>query len=127
VSGTERAEPVREPGGDQDLRPVLGAQLDGDMRPVGRRALPDINRDIEHRPRRDADELRLGRGRCLVVQPAQRAGRRAEGMVVLAEIMPHAALGECLRVEGFAEEPPLVPELVGRDQQNAFENGLFDS
>src|SRR5437879_9334577 len=48
----ERAEAVREAGRHEDLRPVLGADQRGDVAAEGRRAVTQIDGDVDDRAAR---------------------------------------------------------------------------
>ena len=75
---------------DQQLAPVPGGELDRDMAAEGRRRPADVDGDIEDAAAPHADELVLGEGRDLEVQPAQSAGGGGKGVVVLDELKVEA-------------------------------------
>src|SRR5205807_95560 len=71
--GLERAEPVGKPLGNKELVAFLGTEHETHMMSVGCRAVPEIDRDIEDRTRRDAHQLRLWLRRDLKMQTAYNA------------------------------------------------------
>src|SRR5579872_4639149 len=83
--GLQSEEGVGEADRDQQLAPVFRRQLDRDMAAKGRRRAANVDRDIEDGAAGAADELVLREGRRLEVEPAQGAGRRRIGMIVLDE------------------------------------------
>src|SRR5262245_43363635 len=77
--------PVGEPLRDVERPAVVLVQLDRDVLEVGGALGPEVDDDVEDRPARAADELRLGGGRELEVHPAQRPLLLVEGDVGLRD------------------------------------------
>ena len=96
--GLERAEAVREADRHEELRPVLGRNLGGDVAAEGRRAAPQIDRDVEDAPARHPDQLGLGVRRGLEMQAADRARLRRARMIVLDEFEVDAGGGQRRRL-----------------------------
>src|SRR2546425_426565 len=123
--GTLRArgvwEGARDPG--QALGRGIGPERD---RPAeGRRAAPDVDRDVEDLAGDDPDDLAL-RLPDLIVQAAQHAAPRAR-VVVLHEVRVQAGgLAERLAVVAFQKEAALVAEDFRLEDENLRDLGRDD-
>ena len=117
----ERAVAVQQSRRDPELLPVLRRQHGAGMLPVGRRAAPDIHRDIPDRAAHHADQLALRVRPDLQVQPAHHAAVGRSRVVVLHERPGDAGLGEALLVPGLGEEAAPIEETRRGQQQHARE------
>ena len=107
-------EPVQETVRHQDLRAVLRRDLLGDPPAVVGRSAPCVHRDVEDRPVGHPHQLGLREGRCLIVQPAQRAGPGRQAFVVLDEAEIEAVVRHAAGAPGFREVSALVAEPARR-------------
>ena len=124
--GLERAVAMREAARHPHLPPVGRAQLGRDMLPVGGRALPDVDRDIEDGAARHAHQLALGRGRALEMQSAQHEGGGGDGVVVLHEIGVDAVRGEGAARPHLAEEAARIAVPRRFDEQHLRDGQALD-
>ncbi len=110
----------------EELIAPLGADLDGHMLAIARRALADVDDDIEDGAPQHADELALGMGRLLEMQAANRSGRAGEGDIVLHEMAVEAGGGEGPGIVPFAEIAAPVAEATGLVDPDIGESGRND-
>src|ERR1051325_3107970 len=106
--GLERAEPVGKSLGNKELVAFLGAEHEPDMMPVGWRAVPEIDRDIEDRTGRDAHQLCLWLRRDLKMQAAYNAAISREREVFLDERPRDPVLPQQILPEDLGEKPARV-------------------
>src|SRR5262249_42713633 len=112
--------------GHENLVPLLRRGDERHPPPVGRRAFPDIDRDIEDRASDHSYKLVLCLGRRLVMEAAQHEGGGRERMIVLHPGKPDAGLRELRLRMVLGKKPPPVAELV-RDDLEDFRNAeLYD-
>ena len=115
----ERAVAVQEARRDPELLPVLRAQHGADMPAVGRRAAPDIDRDVPDRAAHHAHQLALRVRRDLQCSP-RTTPRSADTRVIVL----HERTRRCRpRRSGAAfqvseKKPRGVEEARRRDQQH---------
>ncbi len=96
---------MREARGNEKLGPVRRADALGNMLTIGRRALAQIDGDIENGAAHDAHELVLRDRRNLEMQAAHDAAHGRERVVVLHELAVDARfLGEHAAAERLQEE-----------------------
>src|SRR5882762_1532712 len=120
----ERLIPVREALGHIQRAVVVGAQIHGDRFQEGRALGPQVDDDVEDRPARGADQLRLGVGRILEVHPAQRALPLVVGDVRLRDHRLEAVLGELVLAKGAREEAAVVVPPLQIEDEGALQLGL---
>jgi hypothetical protein len=112
-------EAVQEPGGNEKLQPVFGAQLDPEPFPETGRSAPRIDRDVPDAATRAAHQLGLRHRRRLIVQPAQHAGRARQRVVVLTPADIETALEPWLAAPGLGEKPACIHMPFRAHQQEA--------
>ena len=115
--GLERAKPMGKPFRDKQLIALGAVQHDRDMMAVSRRALPDIDRDIEDRTGGDPHQLGLARRRGLEMQPPHDAAIDRQGMVFLHErdidaVFPQQLLAKNLRKKAARIDAADRPDLL---------------
>ena len=103
--GLERAIAVGEPFRYKDLVPLGSAQHRRNVAAEARRAPADIDRDIEDRTRRHAQQLGLGKRRDLEVESANDPFGCRQRMVVLYETDVNPVLLQHAFLENLRKEP----------------------
>src|SRR6267378_1900359 len=122
----ERLVPVREALGDIERAVVVGAQIHRDGLQEGRTLGPQVHDDVEDRPARGADQLRLGVRRVLEVHPAQGALPLVVGDVRLRDHRLEVVLGELLLTKSACEEAAVVVAPLQIEDECALQLGLGD-
>src|SRR6267143_353453 len=120
----ERLIPVREALGHIERAMVVGAQFHADGFQESRALGPQVHDDVEDRPARGTDQLRLGLRRVLEVHPAQRALPLVVGDVRLRDHRLEAVLGELLLTKGPCEEATVVVAPLQIEDECALQLGL---
>ena len=103
------AEAVGEASRHEELRPARSVEPHRDMTPEGGGVGAEIDGDIEDRAGEHPDQLGLGIGRHLEVQPPDRTGGRGEGLVVLNEGVGDPVLGQQVGAVNLREPAAVVP------------------
>src|SRR4051812_23909618 len=106
---------MRVAGGNEQLPPVMGAELNPRPAAEGRRRAADVDRDVENAAGEAPDQLRLRMGRPLEVKATQSTGLAGQRLIVLTEIVDDAVFGQPLGVVRLAEPSALVAEAAGGD------------
>ena len=119
----QRHESVRKAFRDVKHRAVFRGQFDGEMFQERRRIRAQVNDGVENRAAQAAENLVLGPGRKLVVQPAQRAAVFAERIVDLDDFVVEAVLLVFAFAEKAREKAALVAAFFEFDDAGAFERG----
>ena len=99
----------------QDLVPFLGRDFRTDPLAVGRRAMADVDGDVEDPAAHNPQQLVLSEWRKLEMQAAQHPRCRRQRVVVLHEIQMKVGCFERRFAVGLGEESAMVPELLGPD------------
>src|SRR5258708_40305877 len=107
---------MREPRGNPQHVVILLGERRSHPTPERRRAAPDIDSDIKHRPSDDPNQLAL-RLLDLVVQAAQNVARRA-AVIVLYELHVQPGGGEFTLLPGLEEITTRVAEHPRADQDD---------
>ena len=97
---------------DKELTMILLGQFDGNVLPVGWRALADVNCNVQYRPFHAAHQFALGVGRALEMLATHDAIRR-HAFVVLHKIDGADLLFELPLGEGLEEIAPRIFEHLG--------------
>ena len=118
----QRDETVRETNRDQQLVPAIARDFYAGPATEARRALANVDRDIEDRTANDPDQLRLSTWRHLEVKPAQRAGKCRKRVVVLDEGQIDTGLGERPLVPRLGKEAAVVTILRRDDLEHTFKS-----
>jgi len=108
------------------LPAVAGRKLGGEPAFEGRRRAAKVDRHVERAAPDAAHQLRLGLGRGLEMDAAQRASAPGQGVVGLHEVVQYAVFVEDARTVGFLKEAALIGEDGWRDDDNARQTGRLE-
>lgn len=112
--------------GHQQLLATLGRQGHGIVAAESGRSWAQIDNHVEHGASDDLDQLRLGGGRGLEMQAAERARPGGEGEVVLDEFGGDADAGERAGVPALREPSAAVAETLRAEKEGAGKAGFGD-
>ena len=118
----DHAVAVREPGGDEELAVVLLREERADPAAEGRRAAPDVHRDVEDLAADREDELGLRAHRAGSAGRAARRAGSARGWPGRSRRDPRVAVAG--GVPGLQEKAALVAEDARLEQQHPGQGGL---
>lgn len=116
--GFERHEAVRKAEGYEQLIAILGAKLGTNPLAIGRRTLPDIDRNIENSSSDAPYQLCLGARWGLKMQATERKGGSRVGMIVLDEGTVDSPRGKGGYGMYLCEPATVVTMTLGADELN---------
>ena len=117
---------MQEARRDQQLTPILKAEVHAHPLPKTWRAMADIHSHIEKRAAPAADEFCLRMRRGLKMQPAQGVWRLRERVVILHKMIIKPGLRQGLGIPAFAEKATRIAVANGGKDQDPSQGGFFD-
>lgn len=122
----EGAETMGKTARHEETVAVLGGERGGDPATIGRRALAEIDGNVENGAAHDAHELGLGGRWGLEMEAADRADLTRERLIILHEGNVQASFRQHGRTERLHEVAPRVLEPARLEEENVGDGETLD-